>query len=64
MRNAITEAAIQKAGGFTALANQLGLTHSAVWQWKEVPIKHVNKVAEITGIPRKVLRPDVFDEAA
>lgn len=41
------------------LARFLGLVPSTVSQWKAVPIEHVRKVAEFTGIPTQVLRPDL-----
>lgn len=41
------------------LAKFLGLRPSTVCQWKEVPIAHVRKVSEFTGIPTQVLRPDL-----
>ena len=44
-----------------ALAKHLGLYPSTVSQWKQVPAEHVRRVAEFTGIPPTVLRPDVFE---
>ena len=38
----------------------LGLTLAAVSYWDEVPRRHVQRVAEITALPRHVLRPDLF----
>ena len=42
------------------LARALGITHGAVNQWRRVPAERVVAVERITGIPREVLRPDVF----
>jgi len=49
-------------GGIGALAAKLGLSRQAVAIWHRVPIKHLNKVSEITGIPRQMIRPDMFDD--
>jgi DNA-binding transcriptional regulator YdaS (Cro superfamily) len=40
------------------LAQTLGITHGAVSQWKDVPLERVHDVADATGIPPHVLRPD------
>lgn len=42
------------------IADALGLSPSTVSEWRRVPAHHVQKVAEITGLPPEVLRPDVF----
>ncbi len=42
------------------IADALGLSPSTVSEWRRVPAHHVQKVAEITGIPPEELRPDVF----
>jgi hypothetical protein len=50
------------AGGIGALAEKLGLSRQAVAIWHRVPIKHLNKVSDVTGIPRQIIRPDMFDD--
>lgn len=56
-----TKEAIGKAGGGAALARKLGLkSRQAVYQWTEVPPKHVLRVEEISGVPRHELRPDLY----
>jgi DNA-binding transcriptional regulator YdaS (Cro superfamily) len=52
----------QKAGGVVAMSKALGLSRGAVSQWKKVPLDRVVDVERITGISRRSLRPDVFDE--
>jgi DNA-binding transcriptional regulator YdaS (Cro superfamily) len=49
-------------GAATRVAREIGITHSAVLQWKEkgVPAERVLDVERITGISRHELRPDVF----
>lgn len=42
------------------LAGFLKLQPSTVSQWKEVPPKHVRKVAEFTGLSLEELRPDLY----
>ena len=52
--------ACEKVGGPAALARHLGIKRQAIPQWTEIPIRHVHKIKEITGIPLVDLRPDVF----
>lgn len=49
--------AIEAAGSAAALADKLGVTRSAVSQWKHIPSWHIAKVAEVTGIPIAELVP-------
>lgn len=42
------------------LARELGITHGAISQWREVPPLRVIDVERITGISRHELRPDMF----
>jgi DNA-binding transcriptional regulator YdaS (Cro superfamily) len=50
----------QKRGAVSQLARRLGITHSAILQWRgRVPLKRIAAVERITGIPRDVLRPDL-----
>lgn len=50
---------IDAGGGCAALAKLLGITHSAILQWKHVPDKRLAAVSKITGIPVDQLRPDL-----
>ena len=45
------------------IARVLNLTHSAVYQWLRVPSDRVVDIERLTGIPREVLRPDIFSKA-
>lgn len=56
----ITYDAILKAGGFAYVADKLNLSRQAVYQWAQVPIGHVHKVAKLSGVSVERLRPDVF----
>ena len=49
-------------GGVGALALKLGLSRQAVAVWHRVPFKHLNRVSELTGLPRQLIRPDLFDD--
>lgn len=44
------------------IARELNITHGAVSQWREVPAKHVMRVAEIVKMDPRDLRPDMFPE--
>lgn len=55
------EALKAKCTNFAALARELNITRGAIAQWKEVPAARVIDVEAATGIPRQVLRPDLFD---
>jgi DNA-binding transcriptional regulator YdaS (Cro superfamily) len=48
------------AGGARALAAHLGIKRQAVINWSMVPPRRCPKVEQVTGIPREVLRPDIF----
>ena len=52
------------AGNARKLARKLDIAPSAVAQWKHVPEGQVFKVAELTGIPVRELRPDLVHRAA
>lgn len=52
--------AIKLAGGPTALARELGISHASVSGWKLVPAERCADVERITGVGRTSLRPDVF----
>ncbi len=58
------QAAIDAAGGVVALSLKLGLSRGAASQWSCIPSKHVVHVEEITGVPREVLRPDLYVRAS
>jgi hypothetical protein len=48
--------------GYTrmAIARMLGITKQAITRWHAVPLKHVKKLSEATGIPKHLLRPSDF----
>lgn len=45
------------------LARHIGITRGAVAQWDRVPAERLREVADATGLPMDVLRPDLFAES-
>lgn len=43
------------------VSSELGLTHSAIYQWDKVPAERVPDVSRITGYSRHELRPDLYE---
>ncbi len=56
------QAAINAVGGRKIhLADKLGLTGAAITRWgDEIPLKWVLDAERVTGVPRYILRPDMF----
>lgn len=54
------KAALKAANGISELARRLGVKRQAVQQWDEVPAERCKAVEKVTGVPRVVLRPDIF----
>lgn len=42
------------------IARACGILPSAVCQWRVVPAERVVDVERVSGIPRELLRPDLF----
>lgn len=55
-------AAISAVGTARELAKRLGISPAAVSTWKKVPWNRARAVERVTGVPREVLRPDIFAE--
>ncbi len=53
--------AIEKAGSVKALAVIIGVRPQGISQWKRVPQEHVRAIEALTGLPKHVIRPDVYD---
>ena len=60
MRDEGLSEAIRAAGGVGALAQKLGISQPSVSNWNRVPAERVSAVEAVTGVPRLVLRPDLF----
>ncbi|WP_298290330.1 YdaS family helix-turn-helix protein [Novosphingobium sp.] len=58
------ELAVERAGSLSALARKVPCSIATVWKWvqssKRVSEKYVLKVEEVTGVPRHLLRPDIY----
>jgi transcriptional regulator with XRE-family HTH domain len=44
------------------LARRLGITQGAVSRWEKIPLAWLVRVEQVTGVSRRVLRPDMFAE--
>ena len=53
-------AAIKAAGGVRALARALGIKHASIVGWSEIPAGRLVDVERVTGVPREILRPDLY----
>jgi pyruvate kinase len=54
---------LRERGRLSELAKALGVTPSAIAQWKRVPAERASEVSRITGIRLADLRPDIFEAA-
>jgi DNA-binding transcriptional regulator YdaS (Cro superfamily) len=52
--------AVSEAKGASQLAKLIGVTRSAISQWKRVPAERVLQVEKATGVSRHELRPDLY----
>jgi TorA maturation chaperone TorD/DNA-binding transcriptional regulator YdaS (Cro superfamily) len=64
VRDAGLERAIDAAGGVAQLARKIGIAQPSVSNWNRVPAQRVIAVEGATGVPREVLRPDLYGEPA
>jgi TorA maturation chaperone TorD len=62
MRDRGLSEAIQAAGGVSELARRVGISQPSVSNWDKIPAERVLVVEAATGIDRKVLRPDLYQE--
>lgn len=53
--------AIDRIGGISQLARALGLSQPTVSVWRRVPPHRVIEIEALTGISRRILRPDPYD---
>jgi len=53
-------AVLIKMGNATAVAEALGVTRQAISRWKRIPIRHIPKISELTGLSVQQIRPDLF----
>src|SRR3954464_3941059 len=60
MRDPGLSKAIDAAGGVTELARRVGISQPSVSNWDKVPAERVLSIEAVTGVSRKVLRPDLY----
>ena len=56
----VKERIIAKFGGVQRLADALGVSRQAVWQWKQIPAKHQGDLLAAARRLGVDLRPDDF----
>ncbi len=62
--SALKEYLNAERGRLTTLAIDLGINPGAISQWTQVPAERVVAVEGATGIPRELLRPDLYRKRA
>jgi TorA maturation chaperone TorD len=60
MRDSGLEQVIRTAGGVRPLSRLLGISQPAVSNWKRVPADRILQVEAVTGVPRSMIRPDLY----
>ncbi|MBY3162089.1 helix-turn-helix domain-containing protein [Rhizobium laguerreae] len=53
--------AVRAVTSLAALASKIGVTRGAISQWEKVPEERLDAVSDATGIPKHVLRPELYD---
>ncbi len=56
----ILKSAAQRLGGVNQLADGLGVTRQALYQWSRVPAERVIEIERLSGVARHDLRPDLY----
>jgi len=54
--------AIEAAGGYSAVARELGISFQAVYKWTRAPVERCADLERLSGrtVRRQDLRPDIF----
>lgn len=47
----------------TKLAREMKISRTAIYGWKVVPAERIIEVERHSGIPRELLRPDLYERA-
>ncbi|WP_341356137.1 YdaS family helix-turn-helix protein [Rhizobium tumorigenes] len=58
------EAVKEQIQSMADLARGLGLTRGAIAQWERVPAERVPAVSQLTGLPGRIIRPDLYEDRA
>lgn len=64
MKDAVLTEIMMRRGANRAISEACGLSTAAVSQWKRVPKRHLETVAQVTGVSAPELRPDLFGTEA
>jgi DNA-binding transcriptional regulator YdaS (Cro superfamily) len=56
--------AIKAAGSVAKFAKKIGVSRQVIYLWDKIPAERVVDVEKATGIPREMLRPDLYRAAA
>jgi DNA-binding transcriptional regulator YdaS (Cro superfamily) len=56
----IIRTAADRIGGVPRLAERIGVTRQAIYQWREIPVERIADIAAVTGVSRAELRPDLY----
>jgi|APFre7841882654_1041346.scaffolds.fasta_scaffold217292_2 DNA-binding phage protein len=59
-RDPLLDLVFRKCGNMSNLARKLGLTRQAISKWDRVPLAHIKQIADLTGMTRESLRPDIY----
>tara|TARA_Y100000310_G_scaffold318285_1_gene372151 strand:- start:11 stop:211 length:201 start_codon:yes stop_codon:yes gene_type:complete len=51
--------AIKAVGTKAELARKIGVSRTTVLNWDVVPVRRLKVVSRVTGIPARMLRPDI-----
>lgn len=64
MSSPLTDYLSEERGRITKLADTLGINRVTLYRWAKsaVPAEKVVEIERVTGIPRRQLRPDLFDD--
>jgi TorA maturation chaperone TorD len=64
MRDPGLQQVIRTAGGVRGLSRLLGISQPAVSNWTRVPADRILQVESLTGVPRFLMRPDLYGGTA
>lgn len=59
-RDSSLRTAFEAVGSAFKLSKALGISAQAISQWRRVPPTRVLEVERISGVPRHLLRPDLY----
>lgn len=60
-RNPVLELVRNERGTAPRIAAACGIQREAVWNWRRVPAGHVLTIERLLGIPRHLIRPDIYE---